>query len=401
MEDPVDHTLTLRLRLGVAALGFLAIGAVLAVSTTLLTKVVLVVVCGSAAATVWLVTERALCAAFDAAARHAHDRQQQCRVEAEDSLHTRVRDTLDGVVPVVVRQIQTANEQTATGMGALVSRFSDINKRLDGALRASRDFIAGVDVNNKQGSVVEFARSEQELHSVIEQLQTSLAARNEILTNVRRLSAFADDLKRMGSDVATIARQTNLLALNAAVEAARAGEAGRGFAVVANQIRTLSELSGKTGNSITDKVQGINAAMAAAVTAAEDASAKEDDAFSASEQAINTVLTRLRDQAAGMSKAAELLQTENAGIKREISDVMVALQFQDRTSQILGHANEALTLLHQTLADHATGGDAGDALSRIMSTLQSSYTTAEERINHHITTSSPAASAAAKEITFF
>lgn len=54
-----------------------------------------------------------------------------------------------------------------------------------------------------------------------------------------------------------IASQTNLLALNASIEAARAGEAGKGFAVVAEEIKNLSNITGKEigkVDELTDKV---------------------------------------------------------------------------------------------------------------------------------------------------
>jgi methyl-accepting chemotaxis protein len=76
----------------------------------------------------------------------------------------------------------------------------------------------------------------------------------------RQFIDFNSKLQRVGKIadfIADIARQTNMLALNASIEAARAGEYGKGFAVVGEEVRKLSEGTGRSAEDIVELINGI------------------------------------------------------------------------------------------------------------------------------------------------
>jgi methyl-accepting chemotaxis protein len=327
----------------------------------------------------------------------AHQENERTRL-AHESQHIAGLDQLCvDVLPVWSGQVEMARSHSEESITALTTRFADINQRIETTLRASQS-------EGGDNLIALLRQNEVELNSIVTTLRSALAIKESMLGEIASLSQLTEGLKRMANDVGDIAKQTNLLALNAAIEAARAGEVGRGFAVVADEVRKLSDLSGGTGKKIGETVETVNKAIAATLEISRQYAQQDAEMVVNSEHVIAHVVGRVQSAAAKLTDASDTLRQETQHIGAEIGEVLVALQFQDRISQVLGHVSGDMGKLRTHLttyeAQRAAGKkpDAVDA-GRWLDELSRTYTVPEQHQVHrggatHSTT-------ATSEITFF
>jgi methyl-accepting chemotaxis protein len=290
------------------------------------------------------------------------------------------------VTPVWSGHIASSQQQMEGAISALSERFSGIVDKLDMAVQAAGQETNDID-NSNTGIVAVFARSAHELNAIITAQNVTMNSMLHMLEKVQSLHRFIDELRKMADDVAGFAQQTNLLSLNAAIEAARAGEMGRGFAVVAKEFRMLSTKSGATGRQMAEKVGVISAEIIETCNVVRESVAQRDGRAHAAQAVIEGVLTDFKGVTDALQRSSTLLKDESVGIKAEIGEALVQLQFQDRVNQIMDHVKssiERMPAVHQEHRQNYAQTGKLQALdpTALLAEMKKTYVMADQHVVH-------------------
>ncbi|MDR7275845.1 methyl-accepting chemotaxis protein [Catenuloplanes atrovinosus] len=312
-----------------------------------------------------------------------------------DDPHLRSVSRLAGTLaPVWSAQLTSSRSQMETAVGTLTERFAEIVENLDTVLESSTGAL-----DDGQGGT--FDRSRERLGGVVGTLDEALSSKRETVAELRTLLAFNDELRQMSGEVTAIAAQTNLLALNASIEAARIGRAGAAFGVVADEVRQLADRSAGTSERMAEKVGRVESTIRTLLNHAEQTAEREDEAVAGANAEVQAVLDDLQGVVAGFRDSSASLERAAVGIRGDISESLVNLQFQDRVCQVLEHLQASIDRL-PAVVEEAGERSRTDAPpidpEAILGEMEATYTMAEEVQAHR---SKSGARVADSEITFF
>lgn len=248
------------------------------------------------------------------------------------------------VLPAWQHHVAIVKEQTEEAVNNLTRSFASVLHHFDEA-GIGHSGQSGQPRDQEDRTIQLLALCERELQPVVQSLSSMIDGKDAMLNHVRSLADETRQLQEMAAEVGHIAAQTNLLALNAAIEAARAGEMGRGFAVVAQEVRMLSQRSAETGKKIGERVGQIANIMTTTLNTAEEATKDDKYAVSLSGELVEHVLSHVRK----LGESADSMHTHGMVIRHEVEQLLMAMQFQDRVSQILEGARNNMGLMEDSL----------------------------------------------------
>ncbi len=177
----------------------------------------------------------------------------------------------------------------------------------------------------------------------VSKLAVSMAGQfDDAKNNLGQVKQFINTIRK-------ITRQTRLLALNASIEAAAAGEAGKGFSVVADEVKSLSQeitaLSEEMEAKIGDIVSSVNQSyetlqQVATIDMTENILVRDH---------IDSLMSNIMQQNDNFKEILGASAENSRETARSISGLVMSIQFQDRTSQMLMNTVAVMKLLEQVI----------------------------------------------------
>lgn len=289
------------------------------------------------------------------------------------------------LLPVLVAQLKAVTQQTESAALALCTGFQRISQRAQQQAGRTTSMLSGRDGEEGQSAFTmetllqDIGRT---LSRFVQDVQTTAQVASRVVAVMGEVDHHTKAIAGSLAEVEFIADQTRLLALNAAIEAARAGSHGRGFAVVAEEVAKLANRSGSAATNIRGLIQGVKASTGRAMTELTSLAAVNVTETLAGQSGIEKRAEALVHRNAELQESVRELAGQTEELVRDISQIVVSMQFQDMTRQKLEHVNEPLCRMHSQMAG-LLAADGGGSISghppALLEELDRAYTMEEER----------------------
>ena len=288
------------------------------------------------------------------------------------------------IIPVLTEQLGEVMQQTETAALELGKSFMSIVTRSRDQAKKTSQSLSAYASNDNGDTLLEI--SKKTLLEVIDSMKANADRETQTLNDMETIIAHMNNISTIVNEIESIANQTNLLALNAAIEAARAGEQGRGFAVVADEVRKLSDRSNSSALEIRKRIATIDNNIKEMYTETGQRISESGRKSEESELVVVNALNKIDEANHTATRQLDELTGESESLARDISGILMSMQFQDITRQRIEHVIEPLRVLKTELAETAQkiGGFNRETADRPagcadLSRLEQMYTMESER----------------------
>lgn len=308
--------------------------------------------------------------------------EESCKAALENVSRSLIKKS--ELFPILTNQLKAVINQTDEAAMDLTKSFLGINTKAKNQVAQVSSIFGDMsqDDRRREGSVFFLMKQVigdllSSFREIIDLIKHNQAATSEITAQVATI-------RNIVHQTDSIAENSKVLAINAAIEAARAGEHGKGFAVVATEFRKLSENSEQANREIKSIIDKVNKDTQSLFKYTEEGVQQSRNLASSAEQEMATTLDAINGTIENVKTRLADLNVHATELAKDISTIVVSIQFQDITRQRIEHVIEPLTEISSELYTFASQLNEADVIKKIAEKdhrawLESRYTMTEEK----------------------
>ena len=325
---------------------------------------------------------------------NSHWRQDESsKIDAIAAYTTELERLLLTISPILSQHVMVSREHTEHEIIALTSRFAGMVNELQQIVDGADDALGG-QLHHHIDSAINTSRNL--LQPVLASLRKINQLEHNAMGELQKLSVRIGGLSSVALDVRNLTGQINQLAHSVSDETPLTGD--QGFAHLVADVRNVAGEAVQIDQRLTSQVNDMVAAANTALTLSEHA-VQADDAFLFQAEAnINRTLSHLDLALKHYREDVEALRNNAEQIQAEVNNVLVALQFQDRVSQILAQVENNLLDLQKIIEKIQQQGSNRDGN---MLQVDEAVEHIEEKYKSVSSGISPAQDSNSDDLTFF
>lgn len=276
-----------------------------------------------------------------------------------------------------IMEISAIMEETGASVAGQTQSIGDIDDTCKDVTLAIDELAERAQtITSRAKEIIE--RVEQMVPEVLEDKENAIKV---TVDSRAKLKIAIEETKVIGQIVevsqaiSEIVGQTNLLSLNASIEAARAGEAGRGFAVVAEEIKKLSETTGREidkVNALTEKVLRSVGALSEAsnhiITFLDEIVLKDYDMLETLADNYKEDANYYAQTSSMLSENTKELRSSIANINEILGTINLSQKELDMAVQSVNENLQEITYASETVSEETQ--DVMNSISSLQTTIQ-------------------------------
>ncbi len=295
------------------------------------------------------------------------------------------------VLPVVQAQLREVAQQVEQAVVRVCGNFTGIAERSRSAVGKTAELLGGG--QQEQDATVErsIEASRATIGTLLDRLERAGKVSAMAISRMEQVEHAVQGIESLLLELQKIAFSNKLVALNAKIEAVHVGHLGAVFEVVAEEISQQGARSNELAEDIGLRVREMLDCVNGAARDLRTVAAEDREKLAESRNEAEGALNMLRSVHERARESLAIMASENTQLAGEISNAVVGLQFQDRTSQRIAHVVEALEKVERNLGGFSPSGGARSAetpesRSTLMEEVRGAYTmNCEREVAHSLT----------------